>query len=56
MLYYSLVFLIVALLAGVLGFGIVAFAAVEIAKICFVVFIVLFLVSLISHVSRSRLS
>jgi uncharacterized membrane protein YtjA (UPF0391 family) len=56
MLYYSLVFLIIAMLAGVLGFGVVAFAAAEVARICFFIFIVLFLVSLISHVSRSRLS
>jgi uncharacterized membrane protein YtjA (UPF0391 family) len=56
MLYYSLVFLIIAMLAGVLGFGVVAFAAAEVARICFFIFIVLFLVSMISHVSRSRLS
>jgi uncharacterized membrane protein YtjA (UPF0391 family) len=54
MLYYALVFLVIALFAGVLGFGIVAFAAAEIARMCFFVFIVLFLVSLISHVSRTR--
>jgi uncharacterized membrane protein YtjA (UPF0391 family) len=55
MLYYALVFLVVALVAGLLGFGFVAFAAAEIARICFFIFIVLFLVSLISHVSRTRL-
>ena len=54
MLYYSLVFLVIAMLAGVLGFGLVAFAAAEVARICFFIFVVLFLVSLISHVSRSR--
>jgi uncharacterized membrane protein YtjA (UPF0391 family) len=48
MLYYSLVFLVIALIAGILGFGVVAFAAAEIARICFFVFIVLFLVSLIA--------
>jgi len=47
MLYYSLIFLIIALIAGVLGFGVVAFAAAEIARIFFFVFIVLFVVSLI---------
>ena len=35
MLYYALVFLAVALLAGLLGFGFVAFAAAEVARICF---------------------
>ena len=35
MLYYALMFLLVALIAGALGFGIVAFAAAEIARIVF---------------------
>jgi uncharacterized membrane protein YtjA (UPF0391 family) len=52
MLYYALVFLVIALVAGVLGFGMVAFAAAEIARICFFIFIVLFLVSLLAHVFR----
>jgi uncharacterized membrane protein YtjA (UPF0391 family) len=41
-------FLIIALIAGVLGFGVVAGTAAWIAKVCFVVFLVLFLVSLLS--------
>ena len=49
MLYYALVFLLVAVIAGVFGFGMVAFAAAEIARICFFVFIALFLISLLSH-------
>ena len=49
MLYYALMFLLVALIAGALGFGVVAFAAAEIARIVFFVFIVLFVVGLISH-------
>jgi uncharacterized membrane protein YtjA (UPF0391 family) len=56
MLYYSLVFLVIALIAGALGFGVVAFAAAGIAKICFFIFLVLFIVSLISGVSRGRLA
>jgi uncharacterized membrane protein YtjA (UPF0391 family) len=52
MLYYALMFLLLALIAGALGFGVVAFAAAEIARIVCVIFIVLFLVGLISHVSR----
>lgn len=52
MLYYALVFLVVALVAGLLGFGFVAFAAAEIARICFFVFVVLFLVSLLTHFFR----
>jgi uncharacterized membrane protein YtjA (UPF0391 family) len=52
MLYYALMFLLVALIAGVLGFGVVAFAAAEVARIFFFVFVVLFLVSLVSHLFR----
>ena len=52
MLYYALVFLVVALIAGALGFGFVAFAAAGIAKICFFIFLVLFLISLVMHVGR----
>jgi len=56
MLYYSLVFLVVALIAGMLGFGFVAFAAAGIAKICFFIFLVLFIASLVGGVSRGRVA
>ena len=49
MLYYALVFLIIAIMAGLLGFGVVAFAAAEIARILFFVFLIAFLVSLVAH-------
>ena len=52
MLYYALMFLLLALIAGALGFGVVAFAAAEIARIVFFVFLVLFLAGLISHLFR----
>jgi uncharacterized membrane protein YtjA (UPF0391 family) len=52
MLYWALVFLVVVIVAGLLGFGAVAFAAAGIAKILFFLFLVLFLVSLIMHVGR----
>jgi uncharacterized membrane protein YtjA (UPF0391 family) len=52
MLYYALVFLLIASLAAVFGFGGVAIVSAGIAKILFFVFIVLFLVSLITHMSR----
>ena len=44
MLYYALVFLLIAILAAVFGFGGVAIVSAGIAKILFFVFIVLFLV------------
>jgi uncharacterized membrane protein YtjA (UPF0391 family) len=47
MLGWALTFLIVALIAGALGFGVVAGTAAYIAKVLFVVFIVLFLISLV---------
>jgi uncharacterized membrane protein YtjA (UPF0391 family) len=54
MLYYALVFLVVALFAGVLGFGLLAGLAMEIARILFFLFLVLFLVSLVTHGMRGR--
>jgi uncharacterized membrane protein YtjA (UPF0391 family) len=47
-------FLIVALIAGVLGFGGVAGASIEIAKIIFFVAVVLFLVSAVVGLARGR--
>jgi uncharacterized membrane protein YtjA (UPF0391 family) len=48
MLYYTIIFLIVALIAGALGFWGLAGLAASIAKILFVVFLVFFVISLIS--------
>jgi uncharacterized membrane protein YtjA (UPF0391 family) len=45
MLDWALTFLVIALIAAVLGFGILAGTAMEIAKILFFVFIVLFILS-----------
>jgi len=45
MLHRALVFLIITLIAGVLGFGFIAGTAALIAKVCFVVFLLLFLIS-----------
>ena len=39
MLHYTLIFLIVALLAGFLGFGVIAGTAASIAKILFIIFL-----------------
>ena len=52
MLYWALVFLVVAIVAGLLGFGAIAFAAAGIAKLLFFLFLILFLVSLVVHVGR----
>lgn len=47
MLRWTLAFLITALVAGVLGFGVIAGTAASIARILFFVFIVLFVIGLI---------
>jgi uncharacterized membrane protein YtjA (UPF0391 family) len=47
-------FLIVALIAGILGFGGVAGASIEIAKIIFFVAVVLFLISAVVGLARGR--
>jgi len=54
MLNWALTFLVVALIAALLGFTSIAGAAMGIAKILFYVFLVLFLVSLVSHLFRGR--
>ncbi|HEX4488039.1 MAG TPA: DUF1328 family protein [Terriglobales bacterium] len=54
MLYWAVVFLVVALIAGVLGFGGVAIAAAGIAKLLFYVFVVVFLVTLVMGLGRRR--
>jgi uncharacterized membrane protein YtjA (UPF0391 family) len=54
MLYYALIFLVVALVAGFLGFGGIAFAAAGIAKIFFFIFLVVFLVTLLMHLLRGN--
>ena len=48
MLSWALTFLVVALIAGILGFGVIAGEAAWVAHVLFVVFLVLFLVSAIS--------
>lgn len=52
MLYWALVFFILALIAAVFGFGGIAVGAAWIAKILFFGFVVVFLISLISGLSR----
>ena len=47
-------FLVVALVAAVLGFTTIAGAAIGVAKILFYIFVILFLVSLVMHLVRGR--
>jgi uncharacterized membrane protein YtjA (UPF0391 family) len=52
MLHYAVVFLVIALIAAVLGFGGIAAGAASIAKILFVVFLVLFVATFIMGRTR----
>ena len=54
MLHYAVVFLVIALIAALLGFTGIAAGAVEIAKILFFVFLLLFVVSLIVGLMRRK--
>jgi uncharacterized membrane protein YtjA (UPF0391 family) len=54
MLGWALTFLIVALIAAVLGFGGIAGVAIDIAKIIFAVAIILFVISAIFGIIRGR--
>lgn len=54
MLRWALIFLVVALVAAVLGFTTIAGAAIDVAKILFWIFAVLFVISLVMHMVRGR--
>ena len=47
MLRWALAFFIIAIIAGIFGFGGIATGAADIARICFFFFIVVFAVSLV---------
>jgi uncharacterized membrane protein YtjA (UPF0391 family) len=47
-----LLFLLLALVAGSLGFGLIAVAFAGIAKVLFFIFLVMFLLSLVAHLGR----
>ena len=47
MLRYAIIFLVVALIAAVFGFGVIASEAAWIAKILFFLFLILFVVMLV---------
>jgi uncharacterized membrane protein YtjA (UPF0391 family) len=54
MLSWVVTFLIIALIAGILGFGGVAGVSIEIAKAIFFIAVVLFLVSAVVGLARGR--
>jgi uncharacterized membrane protein YtjA (UPF0391 family) len=47
MLYYAVVFLVIALVAAIFGFGGIVVGAVEIAKVLFYIFVVMTIVTFV---------
>jgi len=54
MLHYAVVFLVIALVAALFGFGGIAAGAVEIAKILFFVFVIMAVVTFVVSLVRKR--
>ena len=54
MLGWVVTFLIIALIAGILGFGGIAGVSIEIAKAIFFIAVVLFIISVVVGVARGR--
>jgi uncharacterized membrane protein YtjA (UPF0391 family) len=52
MLHYAIVFLVIALIAALFGFGGIAAGAVEIAKILFFVFVIMAVVAFVISLGR----
>lgn len=52
MLHYAVVFLVIALIAAVFGFGGIAAGAVEIAKILFFVFVIMAVITFVVSLVR----
>lgn len=52
MLYWALMFLVIAILAAIFGFTGISLMAAGVAKILFFVFVILFVISLIMHAAR----
>ena len=54
MLKWSVIFLLVAILAGIFGFGNISEAATDIARVLFFIFIVLFILGLIFGLMKKK--
>jgi uncharacterized membrane protein YtjA (UPF0391 family) len=54
MLSWVVAFLVIALIAGILGFGGLAGASIEIAKTIFFIAVILFLISAVVSLARGR--
>ncbi len=54
MLSWVVTFLVIALIAGILGFGGIAGVSIEIAKTIFFIAVILFIVSAVVGIARGR--
>jgi uncharacterized membrane protein YtjA (UPF0391 family) len=54
MLYWAAVFLVIALVAALFGFGGIASASAGIAQTLFFVFLILMIISIVMHLVRGR--
>lgn len=54
MLYWALIFFVLALIAGLFGFTGIAAASSSIAQILFFIFLAVFVISLIAHLITGR--
>ncbi len=54
MLYWAVVFFIVAIVAAIFGFGNISEGAAGIAKILFFIFVVLFVISLVLNLAKGK--
>ena len=52
LLSWALIFLVVAIVAAILGFGSIAGGAATIAKWLFIIFLILFIIAIIKHLVR----
>ena len=52
MLYWAFLFLVIAIITAIFGFGLAAVATAGIAKVLFLLFLISFVVSLVLHVRR----
>ena len=50
---WAIFFLIVAIIAGLLGFGVIAGTSFVIAKYLAIIFVILFIISVVAHVIKN---
>mgnify|MGYP000977492110 CR=1 FL=1 len=54
MLQWAITFLVIAIIAGLLGFGSIAVLSVEMARVLFGLFLILFIIAAVMHAVRGK--